>query len=42
MPAKKMKAKAKRKTVRARGVPYSPPACDPTTGRPKKTAKKKK
>lgn len=40
MPAKKMKAKAKRKAVKA-PAPYSPP-CDPTTGRPKKTAKKKK
>lgn len=42
MPAKKMKAKAKRKAVKAPGAPFSPPACDPTTGRPKKTAKKKK
>ncbi len=41
MPAKKMKAKAKRKAVKA-GAPFSPPTCDPTTGRPKKTAKKKK
>lgn len=41
MPAKKMKAKAKRK-AKALGKPFSPPACKPTTGRPKKTAKKKK
>jgi hypothetical protein len=41
MPAKKMKAKAKRKAVKM-PLPFSPPACDPTTGRPKKTAKKKK
>jgi hypothetical protein len=40
MPAKKMKAKAKRK-IKASGSPFSPPACDPKTGRPKKTAKKK-
>ena len=42
MPAKKMKAKAKRKAVKRSGLPFSPPACDPTTGRPKKTGKKKK
>ena len=41
MPAKKMKARAKKKSVKAAGSPFSPPACDPTTGRPKKKAKKK-
>ena len=41
MPAKKMKAKAKRKAVKAPPAPFSPP-CDPTTGRPRKTPKKKK
>jgi hypothetical protein len=41
MAKKKMKAKAKA-AVKKPGTPYSPPACDPTTGRPKKTAKKKK
>ena len=41
MPAKKMKAKAKRKAVKAPAAPFSPP-CVPTTGRPRKIAKKKK
>jgi hypothetical protein len=41
MPAKKMKAKAKRKAVKPSALPFSPPACDPKTGRPKKTGKKK-
>jgi hypothetical protein len=41
MAAKKMRAKAK-SAVKKPGAPYSPPACDPTTGRPKKTGKKKK
>ena len=41
MPAKKMKAPAKRK-AKPVGLPFSPPACDPTTGKPKKTGKKKK
>lgn len=40
MAAKKMKAKAKPK-VKKKGSPFSPPACDPKTGRPRKTAKKK-
>ena len=40
MPAKKMKAKAK-SAVKKPGAPYSPPACDPKTGRPKKMGKKK-
>jgi len=42
MPAKKMKAKAKRKAAKPPGAPHSPPACDPRTGLPRKTAKKKK
>ncbi len=41
MPAKKMKARAKRKARKPVGLPFSPPACDPKTGRPRKTAKKK-
>ncbi len=41
-PVKKMKAEAKRKAVKKSGMPFSPPACDPKTGKPKKTAKKKK
>ncbi len=36
MPAKKMKATAKRKAVKKKGTPYAPPAC-----RPKPTKKKK-
>ena len=36
MPAKKMKARAKRKTVKKKGQPFRPPAC-----KPKKRAKKK-
>lgn len=39
MPAKKMKAKAKRKTAK-QPLPFSPP-CTPTPRRPKKPAKKK-
>ena len=41
MPAKKMKAKAKPAAAKKSGLPFSPPACDPTTGKPKKTGKKK-
>ena len=37
MPAKKMKAKAKRKTVKKPGLPYTSPNC-----KPGKTTKKKK
>jgi hypothetical protein len=37
---KKMKARAK-SAVKKPGAPYSPPACDPKTGKPKKTGKKK-
>lgn len=40
-PKKKMKVTAKRKAKPA-GAPHSPPACDPRTGRPRKTAKTKK
>jgi hypothetical protein len=42
MPAKKMKAKAKRTAAKKSGMPFTPPACDPTTGKPRKTTKKKK
>jgi hypothetical protein len=42
MAAKKMKARAKRTAVKKSGMPFAPPACDPTTGKPRKTAKKKK
>ena len=41
MPAKKMKAKAKRTAAKKSGMPFTPPACDPTTGKPRKTKKKK-
>lgn len=37
MAAKKMKATAKRKTVKKKGTPYAPPAC-----KPGKATKKKK
>lgn len=41
MAAKKMKAKAKKTAVKKAGMPFAPPACDPTTGKPRKTGKKK-
>ena len=42
MPAKKMKAKAKRMSAKVAGSPFSAPACDAKSAPPKKTAKKKK
>lgn len=38
---KKYRAEAKRTAVKKAGMPFAPPACDPKTGKPKKTAKKK-